>query len=95
MIDTSTLIVGKTEEGDRVIAGLGMLYFQEGLPLSVIFDACKNHGVRPSFYHLYYELKENGMTHDRIVHLLNEHVFESYGKEFRNAVLLRIEMLKS
>ena len=80
-------VVGKTRKGGYVVADLAILYFQDGLPPSVIFDMCIKLGVIPSFPHFYSELMANGMKHDRIIHLLNEHVFESYGKEFRDQVI--------
>lgn len=82
--------VGKTTDNRLVVSGLGRLYFQEGIPLSVLFDSCQSKGLQPSFKHLYDELKENGMNHDRIIHLLNEHVFESYGKYYRDVVIQRL-----
>ncbi len=85
-------VIGKTECGKLVVSGLGKLYFQEGLPLSVMFDSLETKGFRPSWIHLFRELRDNGMTEDRIYHLLNEHVFESYGKEFRDVV---VDKLKS
>jgi hypothetical protein len=36
------------------------------------------------------ELKQNGMTRERILHLLHEHLFESYGKEYRDEVIKRL-----
>lgn len=80
-------LVGFTTEGKQVLGGIGKLFFQEGIPLSIIFDGCRNHNVIPSWLHLYDELKGNGMSHSRIIHTLNEHVFESYGKEFRDVVI--------
>ena len=81
------IVVGKTIYGNLVVAGLAKLYYQEGLPPSVIFDGCKKMNAIPSFPHFYQELKDNGMSHERIIHLLNEHVFETYGKEFRDHVI--------
>lgn len=83
-------IIGKTGDGKSIVSGLGVLYFRDGIPLSVVFDRLQIHDIIPSWNHLYQELKDNGMTHDRILHLLNEHVFESYGKEFRNVVISRL-----
>ena len=80
-------IVGKTKEGVLVVSGLGKLYFQEGLPLSVVFDQCKERNILPSWIHLFKELSDNGMKKDRILHLLNEQVYDSYGKEFRDHVV--------
>ena len=85
------MIVGLTQDKKIVLAGLAKLYFQEGIPLSIVFDNCQRWNIQPSFPHLYNELKENGMSHDRIIHLLNEHVFESYGKEYRDEVIKNLE----
>lgn len=82
--------VGKTIDGKIVVAGLGKFYFESGLPLSVMFDSCQRMNLQPSFIHLISELKENGMKSERIVHLLNEHVFESYGKKYRDEVMKRV-----
>jgi hypothetical protein len=48
--------------------------------------------ISASVAHLVKELEDNGMKLERIMHLLNEHVFESYGKEYRDIVM---ENLKS
>lgn len=85
------MIVGLTEDKRIVLGGLGKLYFQEGIPLSVIFDNCQKWNFVPSFNHLYDDLKGNGMKHERIIHLLNEQLFESYGKEYRDEVLKRLK----
>lgn len=84
------VIVGKTQCGKSVVSGLGKLYFENGLPLSVIFDGLQRRNLVPSFRHLVSELEQNGMKHERILHLLNEQVFESYGKEFRDVVINRL-----
>lgn len=83
-------VVGKTTAGVLVIAGIGEMYFQEGIPLSVIFDSVKDKNMIPAWPLLYEELKGNGMKHERIIHLLSEHIFESYGKEFRDIVIGRL-----
>lgn len=83
-------IVGKTVDNKPVVSGLGKMYFQEGIPLSVLFDSCQSKDLQPSFKHLYNEMKENGMKRDRIIHLLNENLFESYGKEYRDEVIKRL-----
>ena len=85
-------IVGQTDDRQFVVAGVGILYFEQGLPPSVIFDSLKAFNLIPSFQHFYEELKTNGMSSDRIVHLLNEHVFESYGPEFRDKVISKLKL---
>lgn len=82
--------VGKTTEGKPVVSGVAKLYYETGLPLSIIFDRLQQKEIVPSWNHLVSELKENGMKHDRIIHLLNEHIFESYGKEYRDEILKRL-----
>lgn len=84
-------IVGKTSCGKLVVSGLGKMYFENGLPLSVIFDGLQRLNLVPSFRHLVSELEGNGMNRERIMHLLNEHVFESYGIEFRDIIVKRLE----
>lgn len=84
-------VIGQTTDGRYVVSGLGRHYFESGLPLSILFDYCIKNDVQPSFLHLYRELKQNGMQHERIIHLLHEHVFESYGKEYRDEIIERIE----
>jgi hypothetical protein len=86
--------IGLTIENKQVLGGIGKLFFQEGIPLSIIFDGCREKEVIPSWLHLYDELKGNGMSHKRIIHTLNEHIFESYGKEFRDVVINRLNKIK-
>lgn len=88
-------IIGKTTEGNYVVSDIAALYFQEGIPPSIIFDNCKKIGIVPSFIHFYDELTVNGMTHDRIIHLLSEHVFESFGKEYRDVVINNLKIYAS
>jgi hypothetical protein len=51
----------------------------------------QENNLLPSWNHLYQEMRDNGMSHKRIIHLLNEQVFESYGKEFRDVVISRLD----
>lgn len=73
-----------------MVGGLGKLYFESGLPLSFIFDRCIMLGVVVGWPTLVAELEGNGMRRDRVLHLLNEHIFEAYGKEYRDTVLARL-----
>jgi hypothetical protein len=86
--------VGQTTDGRTVVAGLAEMYFQEGLPLSIIFDQCQEKRLQPAFILLYNELSGNGMKHDRVIHLLSEAIFDSYGKEYRDEVISRLELNK-
>lgn len=84
-------IIGKTTDGKIVVADIAKLYFEQGLPLVFIFDELQNNNSIPSWPHLYDEMKANGMTHERIIHILNEQIFESYGKEFRDKIIKRLK----
>ena len=53
-------IVGFIKEEDiYTISGLATLYFSDGLPLSIIFDRLKDTKFKPSWIHLFNELKDN------------------------------------
>ena len=88
-------IIGISTDQKQVVQHIGKLYFEQGLPLTFIFDKLQENNLLPSWNHLYIEMINNGMTHDRIIHLLHEQVFESYGKEFRDIVISRLVGLKS
>lgn len=76
-----------------VMAGVAKLYFEQGLPLGIIFDELKKRDSLPCWLTLYKDLRDNGMTHERIIHLLHEHMHDTYGKEFRDEVIRRLEAL--
>lgn len=86
-------IIGKTTDNKEVVKEIGRLYFQDGIPLSLIFEGLSNRGMMPSWMDLYVEMKENGMTHKRIIHLLHEQIFEHYGSSFRDVVIKRLEAI--
>lgn len=87
------MIVGKTTDGRPVVKGLAKFYFQDGLPLQIVFDGCNKHKIVVSWNDLYSELKENGMKHERIIHLLHEQMFEAFSNEYRSVVLDRLNKL--
>lgn len=80
-------INGITLNGKFTIRGLGKLYYEKGIPLSIIFDFINEHDYVISWLDLVEELKENGFSLKRIYHLLHENIFESFGKEYRDEVL--------
>jgi hypothetical protein len=86
--------VGVSTNGKIVVKDIGPLYFRDGTPLSIIFDRLIENNILPSWNHLYEEMKDNGMKHSRIIHLLNEQVFESFGKEFRDEVIKRLSVFE-
>lgn len=89
---TKIHLVGATTDGKMVMGGVAAEYYENGLPLSVIFIALQKYNAVPSWPRLYDDLQKNGMTHKRIMHLLNEHVGDSYEKEFKDVVIDRLEL---
>lgn len=79
--------VGITVDGKPVLAGVAKMYFESGVPPSILFDEIIKRNAMPSWLHFYKECMDNGMPHSRIIHLLNEHVCETFGKSFRNKVI--------
>jgi len=86
--------IGATNDDRKVMAGIAKLYFEQGLPLGMIFDHLWSHNAIPSWPLLYKELHDNGMSHERIVHLLHEHMHDTYGKAWRDEVIQRLEKTK-
>lgn len=88
-------IVGKSTDGKLVVSEISKIYFQDGIPLGIMFDELDKHNYIPSWLHLYIEMQDNGMNKERIFHLLNEHMFDTYGNEFRNVVINRLKTIFS
>lgn len=82
--------IGITTDGKKVISGIAAMYFESGLPLSFVFDKLNENNCIPSWIHLYNEMKNNGMSHKRVIDILSEQVFDVYGKEFRDEVVNRL-----
>lgn len=85
--------IGITTDGKKVMERVGKFYFEQGLPLCFIYDKMTENNMIPSWIQLVKEMEDNGMTKKRIHHLLHEHVFDSYGKEFRDHVLSTLQKI--
>lgn len=83
--------VGITVDGKRVMGDIAKEYFQEGLPFVIIFDMLQKNNMIPHWPKLYDDMRKNGMTHKRTIDLLNDHISDSYGPEFRNVIISRLE----
>jgi len=86
--------VGITKDGKPVMNGIGAMYHSQGIPLAIIFEKLHDNNMVPCWITLYKDLVQNGMPHDRVIHLLNENVFEGYGKEMRDGVISRLQQMK-
>lgn len=79
--------VGKTTDGKTTLAGVAKFYFESGVPPSMLFMELHKCNAMPSWIHFYKECRDNGMTHSRVIHLLNEHIPFVYGKDFKDVVI--------
>ena len=87
------VITGKTESGDLVVAGAFRYYETIGLPLDVMFDCFRQKGIVPDWLTFYVEAIRAGMKHDRIISKLDAAIADTYGPEFRDAVIERLELI--
>ena len=80
-------IVGKTTEDQLVLSGLYKYFETTGLPLDIILDQVKTKNMVPSWKHLYNEMIQAGMDHDRAISRISLAIFDVYGREYRNNVI--------
>ena len=84
---------GITTEGKPVMAGLYHFYETHGLPLDVIFSCFIEKGWVPDWIELYETAFSRGMTHERILAKLEEAINDSFGKEWSDVVISRLDFL--
>jgi alanyl-tRNA synthetase len=83
--------VGKTTEDKFVVDGIWKTYETHGLPLDTIFDVCIRKEWVPDWIALYLQMVASGMAHDRILSKLEEAINDSFGKEFGDVVISRLD----
>jgi len=84
-------MVGKTPEDKSVVDGIWKSYETHGLPLDSIFDVCIHKGWIPDWHALYIQMIASGMGHERILSKLEEAINDSFGKEFGDVVISRLD----
>lgn len=82
--------IGTTPEGKKVYKGVYKFYETYGLPLDVIFTTFQRKGWVPDWIDFYIGAIAAGMEHDRIISKLEADISDSYGKEWCDAVILRL-----
>lgn len=87
--------VSITTDGKPVISGLFRVYETEGIPLETLFISCQNQGLVPSWIDLYKEMRSAGMKHNRIISKLEEAIVDSFGKEWSDIVISKLESIFS
>ena len=86
-------VVGETTDGKKLVDGIWAMYETHGLPLDVIFDVLIKKESVPDWIALYKQMLQSGMQHSRILSKLDEAVSDSYGKEFRDVVISRLDQI--
>jgi alanyl-tRNA synthetase len=82
---------GQTTDGKVIVDGVWKFYETEGLPLDVIFDCCIKKGWIPDWIKLYTQMIASGMKHERILSKLEVAICDSFGKDFSEAVISRLD----
>lgn len=86
-------VIGETTDGKEVVDGIWKTFETHGLPLDIILTLCIRKNWVPDWITLYKQMKNSGMEHGRILSKLEEAVSDSFGKEFCDVVLSRLEQI--
>jgi hypothetical protein len=86
-------VTGRTGEGSIVVAGVYRFYETTGLPLDVMFECLRRKDMIPDWLTFYVEAMRAGMKHDRIISKLDPAISDTYGKEFKDTVIERLELI--
>lgn len=84
---------GITSEGNLVISGVYKLYETIGLPLDVIFTCFRERNWVPDWIDFYLGAVASGMEHTRIISKLEEAISDSFGKEWADVVISRLNIV--
>lgn len=84
---------GKTTDGTLVVAGVFRCYETTGLPIDVILECLRQKNMVPDWLTFYVEALRAGMKHERIVSKLDSAISDIYGKNFKDVVIERIELV--
>lgn len=83
--------IGETIDGKNLVGNVYKFYETNGLPLDIIFTCCIQKNWMPCWMTLYKDMRLAGMEHSRIISKLEESISDSYGKEFCDQVISRLE----
>ena len=85
------IIIQLGTAGDKIIVGgIWKMFESNGLPLDIIFSLCIEKNWIPCWITLYNEMLASGMKHDRIISKLEEALCDSFGKQFSDVVIFRL-----
>jgi alanyl-tRNA synthetase len=89
----SFITITGTSDGKMVVDGIWKIFETHGLPLDIILTLCLNKGWVPDWIALYKQMKQSGMKHGRILSKLEEAISDSFGKEFSEVVISRLDQI--
>ena len=87
-------VVGKTQNGKTVVAGVYEFHETYGMPLDFLLSYLYDKDIIPDWVDMYNWAIKNNMKHDRIISKLIDPIEDSYGKEFAISVKQTLELLK-
>ena len=61
-----------------IIRGIGKLFYQDGLPLSISIESCKKQGLEVSLIHIADELIKNGWSSKTIKNKFRDELDRTY-----------------
>jgi len=83
--------IGITSDNKKAVAGIWKTFETHGIPLDIIFTICMRKESVPDWILLYNEMKLSGMKHTRIISKLEEAISDSFGKEWSDVVISRLD----
>ena len=81
---------GITQDSKPVYGGIFKFYETYGLPLDIIFSIFKEKNWVPDWIDFYLDAIKAGMEHNRILSKLEEAISDSFGIEWSNEVISRL-----
>jgi hypothetical protein len=85
--------VGETADGKKLVDGIWKTYETHGMPLDILFTLCIRKSYVPDWISLYKQMLHSGMEHSRILSKLEEAINDSFGKEFCDVVISRLDQI--
>jgi hypothetical protein len=86
---------GITSDDKKVMGGLYSCYETHGLPLDMLLSCCISNNWMPDWIDFYLAALAAGMKHCRILSKLEEAVSDSFGKEFCDVVISKLDIMFS
>lgn len=90
MKKTDFIQVGVTNDGKPVMSGVFFFYETHGIPLEIIFMSFIDKNLIPSWIDLYKDMRLSGLTHNRIITILQDSISDAYGQEWSTNVILQL-----